>query len=130
MADPGRREQRPRRREHRVGCHDRPRRRRPNRPRLRGSGARRVEEDHRRTRCEGTEHGDVQVDAGADRHEHAVAGAHSQGAQLFFSRVGQRAQVGKAQAAAIRQVYEGPIGRLSQPAIQQLMNARCHVNRR
>lgn len=63
-------------------------------------------------------------------HQHAVAGAHAELAQLGLGRVGQRAQVGKAQAAAIRQVYEGPIGRLSQPAIQQLMNARCHVNRR
>jgi hypothetical protein len=41
-------------------------------------------------------------------HQHAVAGAHAE-LRSSLGRVGQRREVGKAQAA-IGQVYEGPIG--------------------
>ena len=61
-------------------------------------------------------------------HQHAVAGMHAELAQLGLGRVSQRAQVGKAQAATVRQVDERPRGCLVQPAIQQLVDARCHVN--
>ena len=63
-------------------------------------------------------------------HQHAVARAHIQGPQFGLGRVGERAQVGKTQAAAVRQMNEGPRGRLGQPAVQQVMDALCHLNPR
>ena len=61
--------------------------------------------------------------------QHAVAGPHLQRAQLGLGRVRQRAQVGKAQAAAVGQVDEGTLRRFGQPAVQQMVYSLIHAPR-
>lgn len=62
-------------------------------------------------------------------HHHAVAHADAQRLQLRLRRVGQPPQVGERQAAAVLQMDEGPIGRLGQPVVKQMVDSRGHAGR-